>query len=289
MSNALISIIELCVVVMFMTSARKIFISPLGIMQSSETGIIGILANRFSQAGLFYDEKTVKSLLIMVAAVSMLFGLVISPLLTLVAPLVSLTSVWLYLGSVARTKQHKALLVNDEICYFFARSLRAGHSLESSIMQVHKVFTGSVAISEITRRMRAGICLSAAVKNMSTSDRQDLSTSERMLCATISLAQEMGGNSARIFERIGDSFHQSYDLQEETSSSLAQVRMSAIVIGALPVVMVGFSLLFGSNSTTFLFTQPLGWVCLVTGLLLELIGVLWMKKLVRNGVKVWTS
>ena len=117
----------------------------------------------------------------------------------------------------------------------------------------------------------------------------DISNSERMFCATISIASEMGGNSARVFERIGDTFYQNYELKADTGAALAQVKISTVVIGLLPVGMLLFSLILGADATSFLFTNPIGLVCLILGGSLEIIGVCWMRLLVQRGVGIWTS
>ena len=113
--------------------------------------------------------------------------------------------------------------------------------------------------------------------------------SEKMLCGTIVLAHKMGGNSARIFERIGDCFHHTYELSSDTKSALAQVKLSAMVISALPVGFLAISSLIGLGGTSFLFTEPIGIVCLVGGLTLQAIGIYWMRRMVQKGVGIWTS
>ena len=142
-------------------------------------------------------------------------------------------------------------------------------------------------VTHIARHVGRGETLASSIQRLGTSKQPALNMGEKILCATISLAQEMGGNSARVFERIGDNFHQSYELNEETNAALTQVRMSVYVISLLPIVMLLFSFLLGSDSAIFLFTQPIGWFCLILGIALESSGIIWMKKMVDSGVKVW--
>ena len=110
-----------------------------------------------------------------------------------------------------------------------------------------------------------------------------------MLCGTIVLAHQMGGNSARIFERIGDCFHHTYELLGDTKSTIAQVKMSAMVISILPIGFLGLSTIMGLGGSTFLFDNPLGIMCLITGIGMEVIGIMWMRRMIRKGIGIWIS
>lgn len=288
MSSELFSVSELLGGFALLLGANRVLLSPRIAVAKNESAISGFIVNKFNAAGIYYDYEKLKSLIGLGFLVSILIGMLFSPYLAIVAPVVSFLGLLLFLKVSASSKMKKAKMVNDEICYFLARSLRAGHGLETSLIQANSSVSGSIAISQIVSQNRIGVSLSKAVANIGLNDSFGLKTPEKMLCATISLAHEMGGNSARIFDRIGDSFHQSYELHEETQAALSQVKLSAFVIGILPVVMFAFSLLLGSDSALFLFNQPLGWLCLVLGTLLEVIGALWMRKLVKQGVQVWT-
>ena len=70
---------------------------------------------------------------------------------------------------------------------------------------------------------------------------------------------------------------------------VAQVRVSTLVISLLPVGFLSISTIMGIGGTAFLFTTPIGLVCLTTGMVLQATGILWMKKLVQKGVGIWTT
>jgi|GEM_PF-3670398 len=245
------------------------------------------LVEKFSKAGYMFEFESIQRIAFGSIFMSFIFGLLVSQIAAMIFPLIVVAVANFYLEVRAKSIQESLGRINDEVCFSLARNLRAGHSLEAGIYAASNEFEHSKVIRLIVRELNGGLPLVAAIKKLSTSENADLDAAEKTLCATISLAQEMGGNSARIFERIGDNFHQSYELGEDTNSALAQVRMSVYVIGILPIVMFVFSFMLGSNSAMFLFTNPIGWFCLITGSFLEIAGILWMKKMVDGGVKVW--
>ncbi|HMS25379.1 MAG TPA: type II secretion system F family protein [Acidimicrobiia bacterium] len=249
--------------------------------------IYSLLINLCREAGFSYTPETLRNLVVGVYVVSGLCGLIVSPLIAICSPFIVSISIAGFLHYRAHQIHIQSRNINDNICYFVARTLRAGYSLDQAIARAYEQFSQSSILQNIHRHIYAGSSFSRAVNIVGTGDA--LSSPEKMLCATLSLAHTMGGNSARIFERIGDCFHQNYELQADTVASLSQVRMSTYVIGALPVIMLALSMVMGTQTTAFLFTHPLGWACLITGFLLEFLGVLWMKKLVSRGVGVWTS
>ncbi len=245
------------------------------------------LIDRFTQSGYAFEIESIRRIVIGATFLCVSIGLLISPVLALLMSLAGAAAGWFLLEQRTKSLRMKSERVNDDVCFFLARNLRAGHSLEMAIVAAANEFPGSKVVAAIVRYLRAGPGLLGAIKKLSSSESIVLDSAEKTLCATISLAQEMGGNSARVFERIGDNFHQSYELGEDTSAALAQVRMSVYVIGILPVVMFAFSFMLGSDSAIFLFTNPIGWVCLIMGSALEVAGVFWMKKMVDNGVRIW--
>lgn len=246
------------------------------------------VVRRFNDAGFNYDTRTVHNLVLGALVVSSLVGALFSFAFALCAPAISMTVLWVVLGRRIKSRDVHGQKVNDEICYMIGRFLRAGYSLESAIGASCDQFSQSHLLNKILQLHNSGATLDGAIEQINAR-HESISMPEKMMCATIVLAQSMGGDVAKIFDRIGDNFHQSYELIDDTFSALAQVRMSAYVIVSLPLLMFIFSIFLGSDSSTFLFTHQFGWMCLILGIGLEILGALWMQKLVANGVGIWVS
>ncbi len=259
-----------------------------GTVESYVDVVVRACTQRMNDAGYIYDEHTTGMLIIMALFVSMLVGSIFSLAVAVCAPVVVFCGGWIFLRYRKKVVEAENIKINDEVCYLLGRLLRAGHSLDHAVATSSVRFPTSDLLQGISRQQSAGASLKQSIEYIEVNNVH-IATPEKMLCATLILAHAMGGNSARIFERIGDSFHQTYELIADTSSALAHVRMSMYVIVSLPVVMVIFSLFLGSDTTAFLFTHRIGWMCLIIGVSLEVAGTLWMKKLVDTGVGTWTS
>jgi tight adherence protein B len=236
-------------------------------------------------AGYNYPDESIRRIVILTLAVSALGGFIISPLFALLVPLGVAGVVIVFLLHKTKAEKVKGQNHNDDICYAIARHLRSGSPLAECVQRVHKDFLQSEQLTLLVRRMEKGMTLNVAIDAMKKTG--EFTSQNEMFFAALALSQHLGGNAARIFERIGDSFHQTYELFEDTASTLTQVRLSAFVVGVLPGAMLLFSLVLGSKATTYLFTHPLGWICMIVGVALETVGVLWMKKLVKSGVGQW--
>lgn len=286
MSSFYIACFELFITCVMLFSAKKLYFVSVFSHNITEE-LVDSFYKRTIDAGISYRRESFNRVAVLALFVSGLFGFILSPIFAGLAPLVLVVSFYLYTRYRSQQIRQQQRYINDEVCYSLARSLRAGHSIESALIFAYELYPNSLILKNIEQHINAGSSLDYALSEPGLKSIGGLLPAEKMLCATISIAQSMGGNSARIFDRIGDSFHQSYELQADISSSLSQVKMSAIVISSLPLAMFFISLLMRSESTTFLFTNPVGFLCLLLGLLLESLGIFWMKKQVDNGVMKW--
>ena len=68
----------------------------------------------------------------------------------------------------------------------------------------------------------------------------------------------------------------------EVRSQSAQARLSALVIGLLPLAFLTWAALTDRRTVLFLVGAPAGWACLALGGGLEVIGALWMRRILRG-------
>lgn len=287
MSSYAFALIQL-LIGLFMLIGLRIAISSNVIARADRFNIVTYVYNRCNAAGLEYTQDAIPRLIVIALVVSAIGGFLFSPMMAVVLPIVSAGSFVIFTFVRQRYLEQNSGRINDELCFFIARSLRAGQPLENAIAAAFDQFSNSPLLTHVIGHIRAGSTLAQSVSHNEIK-KLSLNTSEAMLCATIALANNMGGNSARVFERIGDSFHQEYELHHDTVASLSQVKTSAIVISCLPIGMFVLTLMSGGDSALFLFTHPVGWICLMLGFTLQLLGAMWMRRLVQKGVGIWTS
>lgn len=287
MYRVVLSIVELTLSIVLLTSIGRKILFPRVLNSKSDYEAMSIILKLFHSAGYLYSRESVEKILSAGCIVSFLLGFNFSLSMAVIFPIIFLSATITFLIKKSHQKKTSDACINDELSFAMARSMRAGQTLEASLRSVNEQFPKSFMISGLCNYLEAGLSTRAAVSRLCGLNNE-ISSPEKVFCATVAIAHQMGANSARIFERIGDTFHQSYELKSDTNAALAQVRMSAIVISVLPIVMILISFITGSNSIAFLFTNPIGWGCLVVGLGLEIIGVKWMNQLIKNGVGIWS-
>ena len=103
-----------------------------------------------------------------------------------------------------------------------------------------------------------------------------------LAAAAMAFAATAGGARARAIDGVAATLRDRAALELEVRSLTSQARMSATMIGALPVGFMLLSAGIGDHVTRFLFTTRLGLVILAVGLSLDVIGALWMRRIVNS-------
>ena len=68
------------------------------------------------------------------------------------------------------------------------------------------------------------------------------------------------------------------------STELASTKATVVVLAGLPIMGLGMGLLLGADSISWLLGSTTGRVCLFFGLGLELVGWLWIKRLLNRAL-----
>jgi len=163
---------------------------------------------------------------------------------------------------------------------FIARALRAGHSF-SNVLQIvgnelPEPLSGEFRIAR--EEINYGVPLGEALHNMAS--RIPL-TDLRYLVIAILIQRETGGNLAEILSNIGHIIRGRLRLAAQVRVLSAEGRMSAWILGLLPFAVGGMLVLVNPGYVSALWTDPLGVNMLWTALVMIIIGVIWLKKVIR--------
>ena len=163
---------------------------------------------------------------------------------------------------------------------FIARALRAGHSF-SNVLQIvgnelPEPLSGEFRIAR--EEINYGVPLGEALHNMAS--RIPL-TDLRYLVIAILIQRETGGNLAEILSNISHIIRGRLRLAAQVRVLSAEGRMSAWILGLLPFAVGGMLVLVNPTYVSALWTDPLGVRMLWTALVMIIIGVIWLKKVIR--------
>ncbi|MGE5827799.1 MAG: type II secretion system F family protein [Micromonosporaceae bacterium] len=100
----------------------------------------------------------------------------------------------------------------------------------------------------------------------------------------IRIQREVGGNLAEVLQTTVDTMRERARLRRQVKALSAEGRLSAIILIALPVLLLVWMLLFRADYLRPLFTDTIGVVLLIMGGGLLAVGVVWMLRVVRVDV-----
>ena len=106
-------------------------------------------------------------------------------------------------------------------------------------------------------------------------------TDVRMLCAALLIQRETGGNLTTILDSIAHTIRQRFTFHRQVRALSAEGRLSAIILGVLPIVFCTITWLVRPEYVRMLFTHPTGKKAILLALVLEAVGFALMFRLAR--------
>ncbi|MGH7500903.1 MAG: type II secretion system F family protein [Longimicrobiales bacterium] len=159
------------------------------------------------------------------------------------------------------------------------RAIRAGHPLSAGIRMVSEETKDPIAgeFRQIFEEQRFGLPFEEALLGLA--DRNDLGD-VRIFVTALLVQREVGGNLAEILDKISQTIRARFTIRRQLRVYTAQGRLSGYVLGAMPIV-VGLGLYaLNPEYIGMLFTEAIGRFLLIGALTMQIIGYLWIRKIV---------
>jgi tight adherence protein B len=170
-----------------------------------------------------------------------------------------------------------------EAMELLARSLRAGHALPSCIELAGKEVPNPLGaeMKTVYEEQRLGLSVPAALKRMGERvASQDL----QYFVTAVMLQTETGGNLAEVMENIGHLIRERLKLKGKIQALTAEGKFSALILSLLPFAVFLALFIVNRKYMDTMFTDPSGIYLIGIGLLNILIGLIWMKRIIRLNV-----
>jgi len=159
-------------------------------------------------------------------------------------------------------------------------ALRAGHSLMTAIG-----FIGQEHREPLSGEFRMcfeeqnyGIDLRTALTNLGTRMAVD---DLQIFIAAVLIQKESGGNLAEVLEKVATTARERFRLRRQVQVHTAQGRMTGWILSILPVAL-GFAMyLVHPEGISLLWTNPIGLKLLYTAIVMNVLGALAIRKIVR--------
>ncbi len=207
------------------------------------------------------------------AALARIPGVVVLGGLGLWAPFI-----WLKVRTNRRIKQFEVQLA--DALTMIANSLRSGYSLLQAMDIVAKEMPRPVSAEFGRVVQEAGFnvpledSLEALLKRVGSDDLD-------LLITAILIQRQVGGNLAEVLDRISLTIRERMRILGEVRTLTAQGRISGLIVSLLPVALCGVLTLMNREYMAPFFHHPLGKALLGVAVLMEVTGMLVVRKIVN--------
>jgi tight adherence protein B len=162
-------------------------------------------------------------------------------------------------------------------------SLRAGYSLMQGVEAVSHEVEDPMGkeLRRVTVESRLGRPLEEALDD--AAERLD-SADFTWAVMAIRIQREVGGNLSELLQTVADTMTDRKRLKREVDALTAEGKISAIILGLMPVGLGGALFVLNRAYISLLFTEFLGQVMLGGAAVMALAGFAWMKKIIKIGI-----
>ncbi len=169
-------------------------------------------------------------------------------------------------------RRRRSLL--PELALRIGRSVRAGRPLPLALADADD--HDNPGLTEVVAQVQVGRSTPAALSDWLEESNSD---AEELLIAALLLASTEGGDVGRALDVVGEGIRDDVQLEARRLVLLTQTRLSAAILVGLPLVFAGVA---SAARGEFVYSGVVGMMLLVVGLLLDGLGLVWIRRLLRR-------
>jgi Flp pilus assembly protein TadB len=186
------------------------------------------------------------------------------------------------LGLVGRLHRRRRVILPESVaawCDELSRQVRAGCSLTTALSEA---VPNDVVVLDATEGLRRALARGVSVTEAVTAPASDEPSGRRgahhlaLACSMIAVSARVGGTPAAPLDRVAASLRLRAVDRQERATNAAQAQMSARVLTVLPFGMLAL-LVATDPDVRGAVTGPIGGLCVVVGVALNLTGYTWMR------------
>ncbi|MBN1596436.1 type II secretion system F family protein, partial [candidate division FCPU426 bacterium] len=182
-------------------------------------------------------------------------------------------------GFLQQRRLHTMEIQLPDALELISNSLRAGLSVAQALEVAAKETPLPLGreFQEVVRDTRLGLSPEDALEKMCKRWRhQDV----ELFVVAAGVSLKTGGNLAEVAGRMVETIRERFRLRDRIATLTAQGKMSGWIVGLLPLALLLFLTLLDPDLMSGFFHHPLGMVLLGAGLVMELLGVYFIRKIV---------
>lgn len=188
-------------------------------------------------------------------------------------------------GLIDRLRQEKLQRARrDELpgmCDLLVSSLRGGASFRSALQTLHQSYRGKAlqeSIAMLNEAIRLGVSQEEALGRWAESLRVKEAD---FFVFCVNIAQRTGGRLADSIEQLADTLREQIAVQLKADALTSQGRLQALLMAAMPVFLLLTLSVIDQSFVRFFVTTSTGIALLALVFFLEILGLLWISRIVR--------
>lgn len=163
-----------------------------------------------------------------------------------------------------------------------AAAVRSGSSLAQAIRYAASEAAPPISdeLVEVVSDLDTGVALDDALASWA---QRRQSTDTDLLVGALELHRRSGGDLPAVLDQVAATIRDRVSVAREVRSLTAQARLSAWILGLLPIGFFGFLWLTSRHDIEGALSTPVGLICVFAGLALEAGAFLWIRSLLEVG------
>ncbi|MCL6610161.1 MAG: type II secretion system F family protein [Peptococcaceae bacterium] len=222
--------------------------------------------------------------IILTAGVSLLAGILSGLVLlnvwhgiTMSALAAVISIVWVKTAKARRLSKFNSQI--GDALVIMANALRSGFSFLQTMDMVRKELPNPISkeFGRTFQEMNLGTPTEEALENLNARVGSD---DLELVITAVLIQRQVGGNLAEVLDNIADTIRERVRIQGEIKTLTAQGRISGIIIGVLPLLLAGVMSVISPAYLNTLLTNPMGRAMLGIALLMEVAGVILIRRII---------
>ncbi|MCE5984807.1 MULTISPECIES: type II secretion system F family protein [Pseudomonas] len=197
--------------------------------------------------------------------------------LVLLAPLL----IWLYLGWRYRRRVQRMIEQLPVLLDHSVRSLKAGRTLNDAVLGAIDASRDPLhgALQRVRRNVQMGVSLDDAMSDLAELYEQD---ELRLFALGLRINHRYGGNASELLENLIKLIREREQGSRQLRAMTGETRMTATVLGLLPVGMAGYFLISNPNYLLAMWQDGNGQFLLLGAFILQVVGCLMLWRMLRS-------
>lgn len=161
-----------------------------------------------------------------------------------------------------------------------SNSLKAGYSFMQAVEVASRELPQPISLEfkQLLKEVNLGVNAETALESLTGRVQSE---DMRLVILAVLIQRQIGGNLSEILDNISDTIRSRIKLKGEISVLTAQGRVSGFIISLLPIGL-GFAIsVINPTYIMVLFTEPLGMMMLGASVVMQMVGIFFIRKIIR--------